>query len=81
MPYYVYAIHPDPKINRLGGAFTGYLGAEIGEGDNQRSTAPQDDHFVMMIYAGNKTHAAQRIRTDTSGKRPAQKMKEIIATS
>jgi hypothetical protein len=62
MPYYVYAVYPDSKINRLCGSFTDYLGAEICERDNQRSIDSEDDHFVMMIYAANKTHAAQRIK-------------------
>jgi hypothetical protein len=62
MPYYVYAIHPSSKINRLCGSFTDYHGAEICERDNQRSIDSKDDHFVMMIYAENKTHALQRIK-------------------
>jgi hypothetical protein len=62
MPYYVYAIHPDSRINRLCGSFVDYQGAEICERDNQRSANSKDDHFVMMIYAENKTHALQRIK-------------------
>jgi len=62
MPYYVYSIHSGSRMNRLCGSFTDYHGAEICERDNQRSTDSKDDHFVMMIYAENKTHALQRIK-------------------
>lgn len=62
MPYYVYAIHPGSRINRLCGHFTDYHGAEICERDNQRGIDSEGDHLVMMIYAENKTHALQRIR-------------------
>lgn len=62
MPYYVYALHPDSKINRLCGSFADYHGAEICERDNQRRSNSKDDHLVMMIYAENKTHALQRIK-------------------
>jgi hypothetical protein len=62
MPYYVYAIHADSRINRLCGSFTDYHGAEICERDNQRSIDSQGDNFVMTIYAENKTHALQRIK-------------------
>lgn len=62
MPYYIYAIHPGSRINRLCGSFTDYHGAEICERDNQRSIDSKDDQFVMMIYAENKTHALQRIK-------------------
>ena len=62
MPYYVYAIHPDSRINRLCGSFADYHVAEICERDNQRSANSKDGDFVMMIYAENKTHALQRIK-------------------
>jgi hypothetical protein len=62
MPYYVYAIHTDSRINRLCGSFPDYHGAEICERDNQRSHDSADDHLVMMIYAENKTNALQRIK-------------------
>jgi len=62
MPYYVYAIHPGSRINRLCGSFADYHGAEICERDNQRSVDSKDDHLVMIIYAENKTHALQRIK-------------------
>jgi hypothetical protein len=62
MPYYVYAIHPGSKINRLCGSFADYHGAEICERDNQRRMDSEDDPLVMMIYAANKTHALQRIK-------------------
>lgn len=62
MPYYVYAIHTDSRTNRLCGSFAHYQGAEICERDNQPSADPEGGHFVMMIYAENKTHALQRIK-------------------
>jgi len=62
MPYYVYAIHPGSRINHLCGSFPDYHGAEICERDNQGGIDSKDDHFVMMIYAENRTHALQRIR-------------------
>jgi hypothetical protein len=62
MPYYVYAIHSDSKINRLCGSFSDYQGAEICERDNQKSIDTKDDHLVMMVYAENKTHALHRIK-------------------
>jgi len=62
MPYYVYAIQPGSRINRLCGSFADFQGAEICERDNQRSMGSENDHSVMMIYAENKTHAHQRIR-------------------
>jgi hypothetical protein len=62
MPYYVYAIHPGSRINRLCGHFTGYQGAEICERDNQRSIDSKDNHFVTTIYAENQIHALQRIK-------------------
>ena len=61
MPYYVYAIHPGSKINRLCGSFADYHGAEICERDNQRRM-DSEGHLVMIIYAENKTHALQRIK-------------------
>jgi hypothetical protein len=62
MPYYVYAIHPGSRVSRLCGSFTDYHGAEICERDNQRSMDSEHENFVMMIYAENQTHAAQRIK-------------------
>ena len=62
MPYYVYAIHTDSRINRLCGCFVDYHGAEICEMDNQGGKDSAENHFVMMIYAENKTHALQRIK-------------------
>ncbi len=62
MPYYVYAIHPDSKINRLCGSFADYHAAEICEQDNQRRRDSEDEPLVMAIYAENKTHALQRIK-------------------
>ena len=62
MPYYVYAIHTDSRINRLCGSFVDYHGAEICERDYQRGNDSEDNNLVMMIYAENKTHAQQRIK-------------------
>ena len=62
MPYYIYDIHRGSRINRLYGAFTDYHGAEICERENQRGMDSENDRFVTMIYAENKTHAAQRIK-------------------
>jgi hypothetical protein len=62
MPYYVYAIHPGSRINRLCGSFADYHGAEICERDNQGSIDSTNDHCVVMIYAENKTYALQRIK-------------------
>ncbi len=62
MPYYVYAVHTDSRINRFCGSFADYHGAEICERDNQSGDDAKDDHFVMMIYAENRTHALQRLK-------------------
>lgn len=62
MPYYVYAIHPGSRVSRLCGSFTDYHGAEMCERDNQRNPDSEDENYVMMIYAENQTHAAQRIQ-------------------
>jgi hypothetical protein len=62
MPYYVYAIHSASRTNHLCGSFTDYQGAEICERENQRGMDSENDRFVTMIYAENKTHAAQRIK-------------------
>jgi hypothetical protein len=62
MPYYVYAINADSRTNRLCGSFADFQRAEICERDNQTSTNSKSDHFVMVIYAENKTHAQERIK-------------------
>ena len=62
MPYYVYAVHAGSRISRLCGSFADYHRAEICERDNQRSIDSGDDHFVMIIYAEDETHALQRIK-------------------
>jgi len=62
MPYYVYAMHPGSRTNLLCGSFTDYQGAEICERDTQKGIDSGGDRFVMMIYAENQTHAAQRIK-------------------
>jgi hypothetical protein len=62
MPYYVYAIHPGSRINRLCGSFADYQEAETCEREYQPSKNSEGDHFVVMIYAENKAHALQRIK-------------------
>ena len=62
MPYYVYAIHPDSKLNCLYGSFADYHDAEICERENQGFGHSQDNSLVTLIYAENKTHAAQKVR-------------------
>ena len=59
MPYYIYAIQAGSGLNRLCGSFADYQVAEICERDTQKSNVSED---VIMIYAQNKTHAAQRIK-------------------
>lgn len=59
MPYYIYAIHADSRINRFCGAFADYHRGEICKRDNKRG---DDFDGVIMIYAENKTHALQKIR-------------------
>ena len=62
MPYYVYAVHTDSKVNRFCGSFADYRGAEICERDNHRGDGPGGHHVIMMLYAENKTHALQRLK-------------------
>ncbi|MFH1335485.1 MAG: hypothetical protein ABII96_03120 [Candidatus Zixiibacteriota bacterium] len=62
MPYYVYAIHTDSKLNHLYGSFDDYRGAEICEQEKQRDNDSEDNYFIRMIYADNQTHARQKIK-------------------
>jgi hypothetical protein len=62
VPYYVYAIHLDSKLNCLYGSFADYQAAEICEREKQGSDNSQKNSFVMLIYAENKTHALQKIK-------------------
>ena len=62
MPYYVYAIHTDSKLNHLYGSFASYHGAETCEKDQQKSSDPDGNCFVTMIYAENQIRARQRIK-------------------
>jgi len=62
MPYYVYSIHTDSRINRLYGSFDDYKGAEICERGYQGGNDSENNRFVTTIYAENKTHALQRIK-------------------
>ena len=68
MPYYVYAIHTDSKLNCLYGSFADYHEAEICEREKQRFDSTKDNSFVALIYAGNQTHAAQQIKQMRSEK-------------
>jgi hypothetical protein len=61
MPYDVYAIQKDSKLNHLCGTFVDYHDAEICERDQNRNDL-KDNSFVKMIYAQNRTHALQRIK-------------------
>jgi hypothetical protein len=62
MPYYVYAIDTDSKLNCLGGAFADYHAAEICEREKQTLSNSQGNLFITLIYAENKTHALQKIK-------------------
>jgi hypothetical protein len=62
MPYYVYAIHTDSKLNCFYGSFTDYHEAEICEREKQGFGNSQDNSFVALLYAENQTHAAQRVK-------------------
>ncbi len=61
MPYNVYAIHTDSRINRLCGSFADYRGAEICERE-KRGFGTGEHSFVTVIYAENQTHAAQKVK-------------------
>ena len=62
MPYYVYAIHTDSRLNCFYGSFADYQEAEICEREKQGFGNFQDEFFVTSIYAGNKTYAAQKVK-------------------
>jgi hypothetical protein len=62
MPYYVYAIHVDSKLNCLYGAFADYQAAEICKREKQSFGNSEDSSFVALIYAENQTHAVQRVK-------------------
>ena len=62
MPYYVYAMHTDSKLNCLYGSFADYHEAEICEREKQGFGNAHDNSFVTVIYAENQTHASQRIK-------------------
>ncbi len=61
MPYYVYAIEKDSKLNHLCGTFTDYRDAEICERDQSKNDL-RGKSSVKMIYAQNQTHALQKIK-------------------
>ncbi len=69
MPYYVYAIQTDSKLNHLCGTFVDYHDAEICERDQNRNYL-KGNSFVKMIYAQNRTHALQRIKQIQRESRP-----------
>lgn len=62
MPYYVYAIHTDSKLNCLYGSFADYHDAEICERNKQGFGNSQDTSFVTVINAENQTHADQKVK-------------------
>ena len=62
MPYYVYAIYTDSKLNFLYGSFADYQEAEICEREKQGFDNSQGNSFVALIYAENQTYAAQRVK-------------------
>ncbi len=62
MPYYIYGIHTDSKLNCLYGSFADYHTAEICEKEKQGFANSQNNSVVTLIYAENKTHALQRIK-------------------
>jgi hypothetical protein len=62
MPYYVYAIHTDSRLNCFYGSFADYRDAEICEREKQDFGNSQGNSFVALIYAENQTHAAQRLK-------------------
>jgi len=62
MPYYVYAIHMDSKLNCFYGSFADYHEAEICEREKQGLGNSQDSSFVTLVYAENQTHGSQRVK-------------------
>ena len=62
MPYYVYAIHIDSKLNCCYGSFADYHEAEICEREKQSFGNSQDNVLVKLFYAENKGHAAQVLK-------------------
>ena len=61
MPYYVYAIQTDSKLNHLCGTFADYHDADICERDQSKICLTAKS-FVKMIFAQNQAHARQRIK-------------------
>jgi len=61
MPYYLFAMQTDSRLNRLCGTFANYHDAEICEKD-QSEVHSKEKSFVKIIYAQNQTHARQRIK-------------------
>ncbi len=62
MPYYVYAIHTDSRLNCCYGSFKDYHEAEICEREKQGFPNAQDNFFVRLFYAENKGHAARVLK-------------------
>jgi len=62
MPYYVYALHADSKLSCFYGSFENYHDAEICEREKQGFDNSQENSFVTLIYAENKTHADQKMK-------------------
>ena len=62
MPYYVYALQPDPKLCCFYGSFENYHDAEICEREKQSFDNSQGEAWVTLIYGENTTHALQKIK-------------------
>ncbi len=62
MPYYVYAIHTDSKLNCSYGSFVDYRAAEICGREKQGFDNFQENSFVTLIHAENQTLADQKVK-------------------
>ncbi len=62
MPYYVYAIHTESKLNCFCGSFADYHEAEFCVKEKQGFDNSQGNSFVALIYAENQTDAAQKLK-------------------
>ena len=58
MPYYVYAIQTDSKLNVLCGTFADYHGAEICQQDKKKD----DNSEILMVYAETQGLALRKIK-------------------
>ena len=62
MPYYVYAIHTDSRLNCFYGSFANYRDAEICGREKRGFDNSQGNSFIALIYAENQTQAADRVK-------------------